>query len=100
MIFPNLPFVAACWIRAWRNPAGRKTGRFFLRYLLGETTITMISPPDDNDRHFSLLRFCREHPFAAFLTLFFIMMAGMCIGAVHQTGGDRELLGSLSNLAW
>jgi hypothetical protein len=60
----------------------------------------MISPPDDNDHHFSLLRFCREHPFAAFLTLFFIMMAGMCIGAVHQTGGDRELLGSWSNLAW
>jgi hypothetical protein len=37
----------------------------------------MISLPDDNDRHFSLLRFCREQPFAAFLTLFFITMAGM-----------------------
>ena len=64
--------------------------------------MTMIPPPDDNDydRPFSLLRFCREHPFAAFLTLFFIMMAGMCIGALHQTGGDRVLLGSWSNLAW
>jgi len=82
--------------------SGRSDDRQILppRYLTGETTITMISPPDDNDRHFSLLRFCREHPFAAFLTLFFIMMAGMCIGAVHQTGGDRDLLGSWSNLAW
>ena len=64
--------------------------------------MTMIPSPGDNDydRHFSLLRFCREHPFAAFLTVFFIMMAGMCIGALHQTGGDRELLGSWSNLAW
>jgi hypothetical protein len=58
--------------------------------------------PDDNDHdcRFSLLRFCREHPFAAFLTVFFLMMAGMCIGAVHQTGGDCDLLGSWSNLAW
>ncbi len=51
----------------------------------------------------AISRFCASAasiPFAAFLTLFFIMMAGMCIGAVHQTGGDRELLGSWSNLAW
>jgi len=51
-------------------------------------------------RRLRLLEFIREHPFAAFLTLFFIMMAGMCIGAVHQTGGDRILLGSWRNLAW
>ena len=64
--------------------------------------MTMIPSPGDNDYDcpFSLLRFCREHPFAAFLTVFFIMMAGTCIGALHQTGGDRELLGSWSNLAW
>ena len=61
----------------------------------------MTSPNNnDHDRPFSLLRFCREHSFAAFLTLFFIMMAGMCIGALHQTGGDHVLLGSWSNLAW
>ena len=34
----------------------------------------MITPPDDNNSRFSLLRFCREHPFVAFLTVFFIMM--------------------------
>ncbi len=60
----------------------------------------MIPNNNDHDRGFSLLRFCREHPFAAFLTLFFLMMAGMCIGAVHQTGGDCDVLGSWSNLAW
>jgi hypothetical protein len=47
-----------------------------------------------------LWRFCREYPFLAFLTLFLIMMAGMCIAAVHHVGGDRELLGSWANLAW
>lgn len=49
---------------------------------------------------FWLWRFCREYPFLAFLTLFLIMMAGMCIAAVHHVGGDRELLGSWANLAW
>ena len=51
-------------------------------------------------RRLRLVDFIREHPFAAFLTLFFIMMAGMCIGAVHQSGGDCALLGSWRNLAW
>ena len=51
-------------------------------------------------RRLRLLGFIREHPLAAFLVLFLIMMAGMYIGAVHQTGGDRVLLGSWRNLAW
>ena len=51
-------------------------------------------------RRVRLLAFIREHPFAAFLVVFFLMMAGMLIGAVHQNGGDRELLGSWGHLAW
>jgi len=47
-----------------------------------------------------ILRFCREHPVLAFLTLFLAMLAGVCISAVHRTGTDRLLLGPWSHLSW
>ena len=60
----------------------------------------MLPHHNDHDRRASLLRFCREHPVAAFLTLFFIMMVGVCLSALHRTGTDRLLLGPWSHLSW
>jgi hypothetical protein len=56
------------------------------------------SPP--RGTFFRILRFCRVHPVLAFLTLFFVMLAGVCISALHRTGTDSLLLGPWSHLSW
>ena len=49
---------------------------------------------------FSSRRVLREHPFICFLALLFGVAALMCVGAVHNTGMDRILLGSWGRLSW
>ena len=39
-------------------------------------------------------------PFVCFLLLFAIMMAMMCIAAVHRTGMSRALLGNWADVRW
>jgi hypothetical protein len=67
LICPNPQFVAACWITALEESDRREEGLIFPpHYLLGETPIAPISTVDENDRHFSLLRFCSKHSLPPF----------------------------------